>query len=232
MNTKFQILDGSLPINDSQIHGNLTLNLFPVTRPFTPLPSQFGDFQRLVDQMLLNVPWDKPTSNLHYVTIDSKFFTQPSALRREGLHIDGNFCADPNFQYATWGGTTWSGTRGVTDENGNFFVETPFVSPYGIKPPIGTYVSADKGGILTLCSYSGCDVYSGEMDFEVGNEGNVEPHRREIMYNGTHTDLEKGVLYFMSSNTPHESKIVPAGVRRTLIRVTLAHDYNNALIAA
>lgn len=35
----------------------------------------------------------------------------------------------------------------------------------------------------------------------------------------------------MSSDTPHESLEIQKGTRRTLIRVTLAHDYpNNALL--
>lgn len=33
----------------------------------------------------------------HYVTIDSKYFTEDEFQRREGVHVDGNFCADAYF---------------------------------------------------------------------------------------------------------------------------------------
>jgi hypothetical protein len=42
--------------------------------------------------------------------------------------------------------------------------------------------------------------------------------------------FEKNQLYFMSSNTPHETLLISKGKRRTFLRITLNHDYQNESI--
>lgn len=215
--------------------GNHTLNLFPDRL----LPSGFEMFQPVVDKIFSHIPWDNNSSNDHFVTIDSKYFAEASALRREGLHIDGNFCADPEFQLTgsgrnTWGGTeiivTWGRTRFEVIENGNYSIHTPFINEFGAKPEVGIYVSEELGGIFCVSDLAGCEAFEGDFDIEVQSEGNVEHERKEIEKNGNKILFQAHQLYFMTSNTPHESLIIPAGNRRTLIRVTLAHDYPNKLL--
>jgi hypothetical protein len=42
--------------------------------------------------------------------------------------------------------------------------------------------------------------------------------------------FEKDQLYFMSSNTPHETLLITKGKRRTFLRITLNHNYQNESI--
>ena len=42
--------------------------------------------------------------------------------------------------------------------------------------------------------------------------------------------FEKNQLYFMSSNTPHETLLITKGKRRTFLRITLNHNYKNESI--
>jgi hypothetical protein len=42
--------------------------------------------------------------------------------------------------------------------------------------------------------------------------------------------FEKNQLYFMSSNTPHETLLISKGKRRTFLRITLNHNYQNEAI--
>lgn len=219
--------------------GDLILNLFPIRkwRKNKVLPIEFSNFQLPVNRIMDLIPHDPQSDNNHFVTIDSKFFTREETLRRPGIHIDGNFCGDPTFSYATWGGTTttWGGTttepnpdRGI-NEQPKWIVKTNWVSPYGITPPLGTYVSDKLGGFLCVSTYEGCRVFPDDLVLEVGNEGDLE-HHRKLLSKSKNFVLKPGVLYFLSSNTPHESLPIPQGIRRTLIRVTLSHDYNNRLI--
>lgn len=220
---------GNIHISNPE-YGDLTLNLFPVPidRNFD-LPKQFNEFTDTIDDILKLIPFDENSSNQHYITIDSKFFTKPESLRREGLHVDGNFCGDPNFTGLTWGGTqtvpTWGGCCIIGHD-----VITNWVSPYGVKPPIGKYISEDLGGIFVASTEVGCKVFTGDTDIRVGSEGDVEHARKVIESSMKESILEANKLYFMTSNTPHETLLIDKGKRRTLIRVTLAHDYNNKLI--
>lgn len=220
---------GSFEVTDPD-DGNVQLNLFPVPfhhAKFIKLPNSFHSWERNIENILRYIPHHEGSSNQHYVTIDSQFFTQDETLRRPGVHIDGNFCADPDFRHATWGGTTttWGGVRhdGVN-------ITTKWVSPYGITPPVGKYVSDDLGGIFCASSYVGCQAWEGEFpDGLIGDEGNCRDllPRLQNMFAEV---LQPHQLYFMTSNTPHDSLIIPKGNRRTLIRVTLAHDFPNRLV--
>lgn len=219
INPKFVDL-GELTLVDPEF-GDFTLNLHPYK---TPLPQQFYIWKDVVETRILSlIPHNDNSSNEHYVTITSKYFTEEGCLRREGVHIDGNFCADPTFIGETWGGTstTWAGVH--IDEN--LVITTPWESPYGIQPPIGKYVSSELGGIFCVSSFEGCDVWDNKIECEIGDGGSL---------NHFNTDepeiLKANNLYFMSSDTPHQSNIIPQGERRTLIRVTLAHDYPNEML--
>lgn len=187
----------------------------------------------------------------NFITIDSKFFPEPSSHRREGLHIDGNFCGDIEFSFpnanekrpiSTWGGKpTWGGSGRsipIEDDNGTleykgkkFSISVPWVSAYGVKIEWGKYVSDYLGGIFMASTDHGCEVYEGEFDPSlVGDGGSLEKHRSLIRKTMDIKTLKANTLYFMTSNSPHEGVIVPAGVHRTLIRYTLDKDFDNRFL--
>lgn len=199
-------------------YGDLKLNLFPINVDFL-LPRGFRIWQHQVAKMLSFIP-RQTGANDHFVTIDSRFFTNDALLRREGVHIDGNFCVDKTFPLKTWGGSEW-----VTETQ---TIREAFVSPYGTKMPLGTYVSDSKGGLLCASSFAGCEAWTGDMaDLKIGNEGACNP---ESLTNKSKHLLAANVLYFMTSNTPHQTLITNAGQRRSLIRITLHHNYDNSRI--
>lgn len=207
--------------------GDMRLTMFPIGSEAqrTYLPPAFDRWQPTVNRMLRQIPIVS-SSHEHFVTIDSKFFGVDEPLRREGIHIDGNFCGDPNFKGATWGGTTttWSG---VTCENA--VVSTPWVSESRTKPPIGEYVSSEKGGIFCASSLEGCQAWVGDIA-GYPNSGGCCDHLKDELEDNENVVLEKNKLYFMSSNTPHETLTIKKGNRRTLVRLTLDHRYPNERI--
>lgn len=197
--------------------GDLKLNVFPVVHGGMDirLPVAFKPFERCVRGIFNYIPV-QPQAMEHYVTIDTKFFTESGYLRREGVHIDGNFCADPTFQHPTWAGITFE--KGEIIQN--------WASPYGIIPPIGTYVSEDLGGILCLSSAIGCEFWRGTFYGEILGGGDADLLRPQLTEDKRRL-MDANGLYFMTSNTPHCTLPVFPGTRRTLIRVTLNHLYEN-----
>ena len=112
LNTKQKYL-GNVKLPNPEF-GDLKLNVFSISHDGNKieLPKQFKDYEDSLNEIMAKIPVQENATE-HYVTIDSKFFTTKAFLRREGVHIDGNFCADPNFKGSTWGGTTttWGGTH-------------------------------------------------------------------------------------------------------------------------
>jgi hypothetical protein len=211
--------------------GDMKLNVFPFehTGEYVQLPDGYKMWEPALNKILERVPL-VDGCNKHYITIDSKFFTVDDFLRREGVHIDGNFCADVNFSHSTWGGTrtTWGGTTAEPnpDEPENYNVITPWVSPYGIDVPFGTYVSGELGGIFCVASEVGCRAWDGVFQGEVGDEGEFSSMSHQLT-NDREILFDKNHVYFMSSNTPHESLEISRGTRRTFMRLTLNHNYPN-----
>jgi hypothetical protein len=209
-------------------YGDMKLSVFPFehTGRRQYLPEGFKIWEDNFNAMLKHVPLHEG-ANKHYLTIDSKFFTQDDFLRREGVHIDGNFCADPNFEGTTWGGTgtTWSGI-GVTP---TLEVVKNWVSPYPGEIPFGTYVSGDRGGILAVSNEIGCQAWGGVFEGKILDEGACD-HLADQLTDVRKIVLDQHELYFMSSNTPHETLMINKGTRRTFMRITLNHEYPNALI--
>jgi len=208
--------------------GDMKLNVYPFEWTGEPvkLPASFKLWEDTLNKVMERVPL-VDGCNKHYVTIDSKFFTVDDFLRREGVHMDGNFCADPTFSRPTWGGTRvgWGGVSVLEDQR----IYTPWVSPYNIEIPYGTYVSDTLGGLLCVSSALGCRAWHGTFYGEVGDEGDYSEmlpqltQENEVMF-------EANRLYFMTSNTPHESLEIKKGTRRTFLRVTLNHNYPNEML--
>lgn len=260
-------------------HGNLRLNVFPFenTGEHVSLPEGFKMWEESFNEVISKIPLQEG-ANTHYVTINSEFFTTDDFLRREGVHMDGNFCVDPLFsslnERKSWGGASpqpsWGGATfnepeeksaeeleweerkrkrskinkkidGLLDDEtedeyyervqylvkeDNSHVKMDWVLPYEISIPIAKYVSEKKGGILTVSTEVGCQAWQGTFKGEVLSEGSYEAMSEQLT-DDKKTVFETNKLYFMSSNTPHETLKIGKGKRRTFLRITLNHNYLN-----
>lgn len=231
LNTTAKLMD-TIGLPDPEL-GDFNLQMFPFNNTEdTKLPVQFNIWQEAFDKVRSMIPL-VDGDNTHFITISSKFFGQPGTLRREGLHLDGNFCGDPTFNLNTWGGTstTWADAK-TTLEEGYWVVKKAWVDPFNTIVPIGDYVSDELGGIFLLSSLPGCELFTGEFSgIEVGNGGDLES-QRHIILNQTKKPViqDKDECWFISSNTPHESLEIQSGLRRSFIRVSLNCKYPNKLI--
>lgn len=236
--------------------GDMKLSVMPFENNHTyiHLPKGFEMWEDALNKIARMIPLHEG-ANQHYITIDSKFFTKADFLRREGVHADGNFCVDPNFRNSTWGGTqptwggvepeeetreTWGGIKPKESWGGmnivklepkadNSHVKMDWVLPYDLIIPVGDYISNTKGGIFCIATEFGCQGWSGEFFGEVGSEGDWG-NMLDQLTDDRKTFFEKDTLYFMTSNTPHETLFIDKGKRRTLLRITLNHEYPNELL--
>lgn len=373
-------------------YGDMKLNVLPFehTGEYIKLPNGFETWNDCFNEVLKKIPL-QDGANTHYITIDSKYFQKDEFQRREGIHIDGNFCMDPYFVYqnyflhflnqsdsqnnfslqnpfgmATWGGmrlstskaskergkviysrnlltTTWGGMylykqyidEGIQppidvdvfkhdiakskkrdderaeldrkklkrleevvakrkkrdderqeldrkklksleevvaeNESGreklgsqfpinlrpleipslmsdkfetlesligfcynyrakkdNSHVTMSWKLPCNIVVPVGTYVSENKGGILTASNQVGCQAWEGEYYGRVLSEGDYSDMANQLT-DKNKTVFEKNTLYFMTSNTPHETLLQKADTRRSFLRITLNHNYDNSV---
>ena len=108
----------------------------------------------------------------------------------------------------------------------NSHVKMDWVLPYDLVIPISEYVSSTKGGILTVSSEVGCQAWDGDFYGEIMSEGSFEKMEDQLS-DDRKVIFEKNKLYFMSSNTPHETLLINKGKRRTFLRITLNHNYRN-----
>jgi hypothetical protein len=217
---------GAISIPDPDF-GDFKLNVYPVTHDgrAVTLPAGFDLWTETVRSLFALIPV-QPASAF-YVTIDSRYFPEAGTLRREGVHIDGNFVADPTFSpKTTWGPAkpTWGGLLAVADRElpNNAHVRMGWKLPYEITIPVGRYVSGSLGGFLAATSWEGCHAWPGEDMGEVLSGGALEETPLTAP-----TLLPAHRAIFLSSNTPHASLEIPAGTRRTLIRITFDHRYRN-----
>jgi hypothetical protein len=217
---------GELNIPDPD-YGDLKLNLMPFqhTGADVELPQMFKLWEPTLNEILKNVPVvDRAHRNKHYVTIDTKFFANEGTLRREGIHADGNFCVDPKFMpKRCWGGSqprpTWAGAHLKNDD-----VIMTWTSEFGTVPPIGTYITNQKGGIFCVSSEVGCRGWQGDFYGDVQAEGMFSDMEDQLTPDKM-VVFEKNNLFFMTSNTPHETLHIEQGKRRTFMRVSLNHNY-------
>lgn len=220
---------GKINLPDPQF-GDLKLSVMPFENNGKRilLPIGFELWEDALNEVVKQIP-QYEGANIHYVTIDSRFFSKPDFLRREGIHADGNFCVDPNFKMATWGGTTTTETWGGAKFHPVLKVVKDWELPYNIEIPVGDYITEKKGGIFAVSTEVGCQGWQGEFYGEVGAEGDFTSMQDQLT-NEKKVVFEKGILYFMTSNTPHETLIIEKGKRRTFLRITLNHEYPNNLL--
>ena len=108
-------------------------------------------------------------------------------------------------------------------------IKTNWVSEHDINIPIGNYVSDDLGGLIVVSNEVGCRGWSGSFNGLVGNEGDFSEMENQLTNNNEFV-CGKDEVWLMSSNTPHETLLIDQGKRRTFIRITLAHNYDNTQI--
>ena len=243
-----------------QEFGNTKLNVMPFIHDgsYIKLPIEYKKWEKSLNNIMKYVPVQADALQ-HYITINSDFFTKPGTQRREGVHMDGNFCVDPTFTdegvhvkawdtAPTWGNLTplkawggispsptpsWGGMNfnGYKEMPDNSHVRMDWVLPYDIVIPIAKYVTNTKGGLLVVSSDVGTRAWAGEFNGRVAAEGSFHKMQDQL----TDDKLQyvpKNKLVFMTSNTPHETLPIKAGTRRTFMRVTLNHNYNNKQILA
>jgi len=214
-------------------YGDLKLNVFPFKNNGRKicLPEGFRAWEDSLNEIVSKHIPPYEGANTHYVTIDSKFFSKEGFLRREGIHIDGNFCADPLWERTTWGGIEyvkfWEGVQLIKGK-----IIKDWELPYDIKIPLGTYASDRLGGMFCVSTEVGCEAWGGNFDnLKIWDEGEVvnEEGKDGKLENNPDSDckttLKKDTLYFMSSCTPHRTLKTEKGKRRTLMRITLNHQY-------
>lgn len=219
---------GKMNIPDPKF-GDLKLSVMPFENngKRIKLPFGFELWEDALNEVAKQIPQCEG-ANTHYVTIDSRFFSKADFLRREGIHADGNFCVDPNFTSSTWGGTqveTWGGSK----YHPIYKVVKDWELPYDIEIPVGDYITEKKGGIFAVSTEVGCQGWQGEFYGEVGAEGDFTSMQTQLT-DDRKVVFEKDTLYFMTSNTPHETLLIEKGKRRTFMRVTLNHEYPNDLL--
>lgn len=228
---KTKILNlGKFEIPNPQ-YGDFKLNVMPFEHSTNVvLPEGFKLWENSLNNIMKLIPVVEGAKT-HYITIDSKWFAQPETQRREGVHIDGNFCIDPTFKGRVHGGVrTWGGARCEPVKEGDpanirWVAITPWVTEWPLKIPVGKYVTDKKGGIFTVSTLFGCRGWDGDIEGEVLSEGEW----RGSFFGVNEIKFNPNELYFMTSNTPHESVLIQGG-RRTFMRVTLNHEYPTDLI--
>lgn len=222
---------GKMNLPDPQF-GDLKLSVMPFENngKRIKLPVGFELWEYALHEVVKQIPQCEG-ANTHYVTIDSRFFSKSDFLRREGIHADGNFCVDPNFKMATWGGTTTTTTEtwGGAKYHPTLKVVKDWELPYDIEIPVGDYITEKKGGIFAVSTEIGCQGWQGEFYGEVGAEGDFTSMQDQLT-DDRKVVFEKDTLYFMTSNTPHETLLIEKGKRRTFMRITLNHEYPNNLL--
>lgn len=232
-----------LHVPDQEI-GNTRLNVMPFehTAGWVSLPEPYKMWEEALNAILQHVPVQEGATQ-HYITINSEFFTESGTQRREGVHIDGNFCVDPTFvdrsgqHIACWAGLkipSWAGMsikEGVYKERAdNSHVEMDWVLPYNnVVIPIAKYVSDTKGGLFVVSSNVGTRAWQGEFEDQIAAEGSCENMLDQLTPERSQY-VPKNRLVFMTSNTPHETLPIEAGTRRTFMRLTLNHAYDNTAI--
>lgn len=232
-----------LKVNDIFV-GDCKLNVLPVIHSGEriKLPESFSKWEENINEIFSNIPvLEQEDCNTHYITIDSKFFSDDGFLRREGIHFDGNFCVDLKYKYKTWGRSGWAGiaieevvnykgdNQIILKDGKHYEIKKGFETPYKLDMEFGDYVSDELGGILVASSLAGCDVWEGDFDV-TPNDGGDLSNNLDLFKESNKISLDANKLYFMTSNTPHASTPIKKGNRRTLIRITLNHKYPNRLI--
>lgn len=142
-----------------------------------------------------------------FLTVDEKVVQAGKTHRRGGAHVDGNFIFD-------WGD---GGGQPSWLNGGEGRVLTPEQHRLQYQSPLG--------GTIIASNYEGCDVWTGEIDGIPGRGGNCE-HLRPQFEKLDKFRMRANCAYIGNSLFVHESMPLDQTVRRQLIRLTLAPDFD------
>ncbi len=240
---------GKLIVPDQEI-GNTRLNVFPFEQTSEPvtLPIEYKRWEKTLNQILSHIPIQEGATQ-HCITINSEFFTEDGFQRNEGVHMDGNFCVDLTFKdksnnpMKSWGGISpaptpqpqpgWGGLLPsdeiLTEQPDNSHVVMDWVLPYDIVIPIAKYLSDTKGGLFVVSSNVGTQAWSGRFEGHVKALGSFDDMLDQLTDENS-SYVPKNELVFLTSNTPHQTLKINKGERRTFMRLTLNHNYDNSQI--
>lgn len=174
------------------------------------IPNQFID---LVKKMISSLPELK---GIAYLTIDGKEILPGNSHRKPGIHIDGNFI--PQGENLSWKATGGGGWK--VGNNGDNQSKKEFEEAYLSK----------TGGMLITSTYPLCKGWNGEFDGKPEKGGNCSLfHLHPKLALNVQPDkgflLKPNVVYYGTSQFVHQSLVTSKKVHRTLVRITLPHDY-------
>lgn len=164
-------------------------------------PAQYAEMLR---DMVLRA--ELPFNMEVFLTVDEKEVQAGHAHRRGGAHVDGNFIYD-------WGGGGGGGWLNGTPGR----VLTPEQHKLQYQSPLG--------GTIIASNYEACDVWTGELDGIPGQGGDCE-HLRPQFDGLTQFRMNANKAYVGNSLFVHQSMPVAETVKRQLVRLTLAPDFN------
>ena len=106
-----------------------------------------------------------------------------------------------------------------------------FALPYDIIIPVGKYISNELGGIMTISTQMCGSMYPIDYEHDDVCSGGKMPHA--YIHDSVHMQdnfFKENELYFMTSNMPYRMWIPEQGTRRTLLHITLNHNYENKVM--
>jgi hypothetical protein len=139
-----------------------------------------------------------------FLTIDERELVPGETHRRAGAHIDGWYLKDPKAGELTEGwrpGGYWG-----TDRNPGITYDSKF----------------PDAGMLIASNYPACDVWTGDVEGEVGKGGDCE-HLRDQFGGMEKFTMPSDIVYATNAMCIHESRPVTKPVRRQLIRITTSN---------
>lgn len=136
-----------------------------------------------------------------FLTIDQKEVPKGYSHRRPGRHVDGNYLF-------SWGG---GGSGWLTGEAGRYLPPEKHQQQY----------CSDTGGMIIASSYSACKVWNGYWQGVPAQGGDCS----HIDVSGMEEAMLEPNMVYIGNHAIHESVPVQDDVCRSLIRLTLPHDF-------
>jgi len=164
------------------------------------LPNGFEEYKNPISNMLSMI---NDCDGDIYITIDEKMINKNESHRRGGIHTDGNYI------YGWGGGGGW-----LTGENGRVLSKEKHDRQY----------MSTSGGWLIASTFSACKAWKGKVNGYIGQGGNCD-HLSSQLHSCEEITLKENIVYFMNSTGIHESLPVLQNVKRSLLRITLPHDF-------
>jgi len=164
------------------------------------LPEGFEEYKDMIKKMLSMI--NKFSGDI-YITIDEKLVNKNTSHRRGGIHTDGNYI------YGWGDGEGW-----LTGENGRILNKEKHKKQY----------MSNTGGMLIASTFSACKAYKGKIEGYIAQGGNCQDLTNQL-HKCEEINIKENLVYFINSTGLHESLPVPKDIKRSLLRITLPHDF-------